>query len=48
LCLFAGILAEARLAAERPPVVAELERDALTLAGADARRLFSSARGSGE
>jgi hypothetical protein len=29
-----------RLAAERPPVVADLERDSVTLAGADAGRLF--------
>jgi hypothetical protein len=36
------------LAAERPPVVADLEHDAVTLAGADARRLFTSATGSGE
>jgi predicted nucleotidyltransferase len=33
-----------RLAVERPPVVAELERDAVTLAGRDARRLFSAER----
>jgi hypothetical protein len=32
-----------RLAAERPPVVAELERDAVTLAGVDARRLLKAA-----
>jgi hypothetical protein len=32
-----------RLASERPPVVAELERDAVTLAGADARRLLKTA-----
>jgi predicted nucleotidyltransferase len=29
-----------RLAAERPPIVEELERDAITLAGPEARRLF--------
>jgi hypothetical protein len=34
----------ARLAVERPPVVAELERDAVTLVGPDARRLFSAER----
>jgi hypothetical protein len=28
--------------------VADLEHDAVTLAGADARRLFTSATGSGE
>jgi predicted nucleotidyltransferase len=33
----------ARLAAERPPVVAELERDAVTLAGDDPRRLLTAA-----
>lgn len=33
----------ARLSAERPPAVGELERDAVTLAGKDARRLFTSA-----
>ena len=32
-----------QLAAERPPVVDDLERDAITLAGADARRLFTAA-----
>jgi hypothetical protein len=32
-----------RLAAERPPVVSDLERDAVTLAGVDARRLFTAA-----
>jgi hypothetical protein len=36
------------LAAERPPVVADLERDAVTLAGADARRLFTSTTRAGE
>lgn len=35
------------LVGERSPVPADLERDAVTLAGADARRLFTSA-GSGE
>jgi len=37
-----------RVAAERPPVVAGLERDAVTLAGVDARGLLTSATGSGE
>jgi predicted nucleotidyltransferase len=37
-----------QLLAERPPVVAELEREAVTLAGPDARRLFTAATGSGE
>jgi hypothetical protein len=32
-----------QLATERPPVVDELERDAITLAGVDARHLFSTA-----
>jgi hypothetical protein len=31
-----------RLADERPPVVADLERDAVTLAGTDAQRLFDA------
>jgi hypothetical protein len=31
------------LAANRPPVLADLERDAITLAGPDARRLFTTA-----
>ena len=29
-----------RLAAERPPIVEELQRDAITLAGPEARQLF--------
>jgi len=33
----------ARLAAERPPIVGDLERDSITLAGPDARRLLGSA-----
>jgi len=32
-----------RLAAERPPVVEDLERDAITLAGPEARRLLTAA-----
>jgi hypothetical protein len=32
----------ARLVADRPPVVADLERDAVTLVGADARRLLKA------
>jgi hypothetical protein len=36
------------LAANRPPVLADLERDAITLAGPDARRLFTVATPSSE
>jgi hypothetical protein len=36
------------LAADRPPVLADLERDAITLAGPDARRLFTAATPSTE